>query len=452
MSKKYKRAIVWFKRDLRVEDNEALHNACLLAEEVIPIFIFIPSLLERFGKRKDRLGFMVSALRKLDKDLRELGGKLYVFRGEPDEVFPYIIKTSQAQAVFTNKALSFLGEEYERKVKTFLRFYGVDFNYYLGNFLCDVTKIPFKKVYSHFFKEWIKGLRLEVFPKPVRIKTPELPFPTLAQITRELDCKENRYFPIEFGFRRLEEFDFRAYSELRNRLDLDGTSKLSPYIRFGVISLKRIYGKAIEQAGLNCQYVKELAWREFWYHVKHYFPELQNLEFQEKRRGIPWSDDQVIFRAFVEGRTGYPIVDAAIRQLHVEGYMHNRARMIVASFLTKDLFIDWRLGEDFFKEHLIDYDEVVNVGNWQWVASVGADPKPFRMFNPILQSKKFDPEAKYIKKYLPELKELPPHMIHDPLRYKLPYHCPIVNHFERVRRVREYFVKNLKWKKGKPIA
>jgi Deoxyribodipyrimidine photolyase len=317
---------------------------------------------------------------------------------------------------------------------------------------CDVTKIPFKKVYSHFFKEWIKGLRLEAFPKPVRIKTPELPFPTLAQITRELDYEENRYFPIEFGFRRLEEFDFRAYNELRNRLDLDGTSKLSPYIRFGVISLKKIYGKAVEQAGLNCQYVKELAWREFWYHIKHYFPELKNLEFQEKRRGIPWSDDQVIFRAFVEGRTGYPIVDAAIRQLHVEGYMHNRARMIVASFLTKDLFIDWRLGEDFFKEHLIDYDEVVNVGNWQWVASVGADPKPFRMFNPILQSKKFDPEAKYIKKYLPELKELPPHMIHDPLRYKLPYHRPIVNHFERVRRVREYFVNNLKWKKGKPIA
>jgi deoxyribodipyrimidine photo-lyase len=452
MSKKYKRAIVWFKRDLRVEDNEALHNACLLAEEVIPVFIFIPSLLEKFGKRKDRLGFIVSALRKLDEDLRELGGKLYVFRGEPDEVFPYLIKTSQAQAVFTNKALSFLGEEFERKVKTFLRSHGVDFNYYLGNFLCDVTKIPFKKVYSHFFKEWIKGLRLEVFPKPVRINTPELPFPTLTQITRELDYEENRYFPIEFGFRRLEEFDFRAYTELRNRLDLDGTSKLSPYIRFGVISLKRIYGKAIEQAGLNCQYVKELAWREFWYHIKHYFPEVQNLEFQEKRRGIPWSDDQVIFRAFVEGRTGYPIVDAAIRQLHVEGYMHNRARMIVASFLTKDLFIDWRLGEDFFKEHLIDYDEVVNVGNWQWVASVGADPKPFRMFNPILQSKKFDPEAKYIKKYLPELKELPPHMIHDPLRYKLPYHRPIVNHFERARRVREYFVNNLKWKKSKPIA
>ena len=444
MSKKYKRAIVWFKRDLRVEDNEALHNACFLAEEVIPVFIFIPSLLERFGRRKDRLGFIVSALRKLDEDLRELGGKLYVFRGEPDEVFPYIVKTSQAQAVFTNKALSFLGEEYERKVKAFLRFHGVDLNYYLGNFLCDVTKIPFKKVYSHFFKEWIKGLRLEVLPKPVRIKTPELPFPTLAQITRELDYEENRYFPIEFGFRRLEEFDFRAYSELRNKLDLDGTSKLSPYIRFGVISLKKIYGKAIEQAGLNCQYVKELAWREFWYHIKHYFPELQNLEFQEKRRGLPWSDDQVIFRAFVEGRTGYPIVDAAIRQLHVEGYMHNRARMIVASFLTKDLFIDWRLGEVFFKEHLIDYDEVVNVGNWQWVASVGADPKPFRMFNPILQSKKFDPEAKYIKKYLPELKELPPHMLHDPLRYKLPYHHPIVNHFERARRVRAYFVNNLK--------
>ncbi len=440
MNKKYKRAIVWFKRDLRVEDNEALHNACLLAEEVIPIFIFIPSLLERFGKRRDRLGFIVSALRRLDEELRDLGSKLFVFHGEPNEIFPYIIKTSQAQAIFTNKAFSFLGEELEKRVKVLLRSYGIDFNTYLGNFLCDVTKLSFKKVYSHFFKEWIKGLRLEGFPKPKRIKTPDLLFPTLTQILGKLDYEENKHFPIELGFKRLEEFNFRAYSELRNRLDVDGTSKLSPYIRFGVISLKKIYKKVVHQAGPACQFIKELAWREFWYHLKHYFPEIKDLEFQERKRNIPWNDNQVLFRAFIEGRTGYPIVDAAIRQLLIEGFMHNRARMIVASFLTKDLFIDWRLGEAFFKEHLIDYDEVVNVGNWQWVASVGADSKPFRMFNPLLQSKKFDPEAKYIKKYLPELKDLPPNLIHDPLRHKLPYYPPIVNHFERARMIREYFI------------
>jgi len=438
--KRYKRAIVWFKRDLRIEDNEALFEASILAEEIIPIFIFIPSLLEIFGKRKNRLGFIVSALKKLDKDLRNLGGKLYVFVGEPREIFPEIIKTSQAQGVFTNKAFSFTGEEIESEIKSICLSFGINFHVYLGNFLCDITKIPFKRVYSHFLKDWLKNLILECKPTPTKINVPEMPFSTLDKLLQKMEYEENRHFPLDFGFQRLNKFDFRRYNETRNRLDLDGTSKLSPYIRFGVISLRTIFKKAKEVAGEDCQFIKELAWREFWYHIKHYFPQLKECEFQEKRRNIPWENNEKLFKAFVEGRTGYPIVDAGIRQLLSEGFMHNRARMIVASFLTKDLFIDWRLGEAFFREYLIDYDEVVNTGNWQWVASVGADPKPFRMFNPILQAKKFDPEARYIKNYLPELKDLPPYMLHNPLRYKLPYPQPIVNHFERARIVKKYFL------------
>jgi len=448
MSKKYKRAIFWFKRDLRVEDNEALYQACILAEEVVPVFIFIPSLIDRFGRRRDRLGFIASALRRLAAEISSLGGKLYTFVGEAEEVFPEIIKTSQAQAVFTNKAFSFLGEEIERKVLSCCKSFAVNFHSYLGNFLCDVTKIPFKKVYSHFFKEWINNLKLDCSPKIEKIKTPDLPFPLLDHTLSGLSFEENKQFPIEFGFERLKEFDFNAYERLRNRLDLDGTSKLSPYIRFGIISLRKIFKEAEAKAGKTCQFIKELAWREFWYHIRYYFPEIKDLEFQEFKRGLPWSNEESYIRAFVEGRTGYPIVDAGIRQLLLEGYMHNRARMIVGSFLTKDLFVDWRIGEAFFREHLLDYDEVVNVGNWQWVASVGADPKPFRMFNPILQSKKFDPEAKYIKRYLPELKALPPHIIHDPLRHKLPYYQPIVNHFERARMIRKYFLSSYqKYKK-----
>ncbi|QER41656.1 deoxyribodipyrimidine photo-lyase [Thermodesulfobacterium sp. TA1] len=437
---RYKRAIVWFKRDLRIEDNEALFEASVFAEEIIPIFIFIPSLFEIFGKRKDRLGFIVSALKKLDKDLRNLGGKLYVFVGEPREIFSEIIKTSQAQGVFTNKDFSFTGEEIESEIRSICLSFGIDFHVYLGNFLCDITKIPFKRIYSHFLKEWLKNLRLDCKPIPTKINVPEMPFSTLDNLLQKLEYEENRHFTLDFGFQRLNNFDFRRYNETRNRLDLDGTSKLSPYIRFGVLSLRKIFKKAEEVAGKDCQFIKELAWREFWYHIKHYFPQLKELEFQEKRRNIPWENDEKLFKAFIDGRTGYPIVDAGIRQLLLEGFMHNRARMIVASFLTKDLFIDWRLGEAFFKEHLIDYDEVVNTGNWQWVASVGVDLKPFRMFNPILQAKNFDPEAKYIKRYLPELKNLPPYMLHNPLRYKLPYLQPIVNHFDRARVVKKYFL------------
>lgn len=190
-----------------------------------------------------------------------------------------------------------------------------------------------------------------------------------------------------FCFRRLSNFRFSLDEANRNFLDRDGASKLSPCIRFGILSLREILKKAIEEIDLENQFIKELAWREFWYHIKVYFPEIKNLEFQEKRRGLKWENREEYIEAFFEGKNGYPIVDAGIRQLEEEGWIHNRMRMILASFLTKDLIVDWRIGEEFFKKNLIDYDEVVNIGNWQWCASVGADPRPFRMLNPILQAK-----------------------------------------------------------------
>jgi len=436
---KYERAIFWFKRDLRLEDNRALYEAVSNSKEVFPIFIFTPDLLKNFGKRPARLGFIVSALKNLETKINQKGGRLYTFSGEPKEIFLEILKTSKAQAIFTNKDLSFSEEETEEEVLKICTSFGIAFYTYMGNFLCDITKLTYKKVFSSFFKDWIKSIDLTAYPEPNEIRTPYLPLPNLKELSKKLEHEENRFFPLEMGFARLKTFNFREYERTRNRLDLDGTSKLSPYIRFGIISLREIFKRAFEEAGPNCQFIKELAWREFWYHIKHYFREMKDLEFQEKRRSIPWKFDEKQFKAFISGQTGYPIVDAAIRQLKLEGYMHNRARMVVASFLTKDLLIDWRAGERFFKEHLLDYDEVVNTGNWQWVASVGPDPKPLRVFNPILQAQKFDPKAKYIKKYLPELKEVPAYMLHNPLKYKLPYHKPIVNHYEQVKVTRAIF-------------
>ena len=195
--------------------------------------------------------------------------------------------------------------------------------------------------------------------------------------------------------------DFSHYDEERNLPGIDGSTRLSPYIRFGIFSVREIYQKVSENPTL----FSEIIWREFWYHIAHYFPETYQLEFQEKRRSIIWKTDTEsnLWKRFENAETGYPLVDAAIRQLYETNWMHNRLRMVVASFLTKNLGYDWRIGEKWFQKYLIDYDEAVNIGNWQWSASVGADPKPVRIFNPLLQSERFDSDAKFIKKYIKEL-------------------------------------------------
>jgi len=437
----YERVIYWFKRDLRIEDNRAFYETCAKASEIIPIFIFVPSLLDRFRFWGERLGFLIDCLKALDRDINKKGGLFYCFYGEPKDVLSYLIERYKVQAIFSIKSLSYTDEDMERKVITLCKEKGISYHAFNDDFLSDLESIPYRKVFSHFYKEWKKYLSLKLYPAPERINVPRLDEPTLELAIKELRYRENPFWKSDFAKMRLESFDFKSYEGTRNRLDIDGSSKLSPYIRFGVVSLRKIYIKALELAGEDCQFIKELAWREFWYHIKNNFPEFRELEFQERRRGLKWLKDEKLMRAFTEGETGYPIIDASIRQLKLEGWIHNRARMIVASFLTKDLLIDWREGERFFGEHLIDYDDVVNIGNWQWNASVGPDPKPLRIFNPIIQARKFDPDGTFIKKYLPELRALPPQMLHDPLRFTLSYHRPIVNHYERVIAARNMFYK-----------
>ena len=271
------------------------------------------------------------------------------------------------------------------------------------------------------------------------------------------------YWSIPFGLTRMDR-DFSSYDDTRNIPSIDGSTRLSPYIRFGVFSIREIYqkfspviarneaiqnvsGTWIASQARNDDTIKpsetlinELIWREFWYHIAYYFPFTYDLEFQERKRCIVWnrnlSSDE--WKQFAAGKTGYPLVDAAIRQLTLTNWMHNRLRMVVASFLTKNLGIDWRIGEKWFRKYLIDYDEAVNIGNWQWSASVGADPKPVRIFNPLLQSEKFDPEAKFIKKYIPELENIDPKKIHS-LDLSGIYYPPIVDQKESAREARERY-------------
>lgn len=436
----HKRAIYWFKRDLRINDNKSFFFASQNSQELIPIFIFIPELLDKFKSYDNRLGFVIESLNNLTNELQKLGSNLFCYNEEPKNVFNHLIEQYKPDAVFTNKAFSWSGKNIEEKVEILCKDKSIHFYSITDNFLCKLENIPYKKVYTYFYNHWKNNLDLSIIPTPKKILTPQLNEPKIKTIESKITYQKNRHWTLNLCLQKFESFDFSNYEHTRNKLDFDGTSKLSPYIRFGLISLRKLYKKVKEQAGEDCQFLKELAWREFWYHIKLNFANFNQLEFQEKGRKIKWKNEETLINAFVNAKTGYPLIDAAIKQLKEEGWMHNRARMIVASFLTKDLLVDWRIGEKFFMEHLLDYDEVVNVGNWQWSASVGPDPKPLRVFNPIIQAQKFDPEAKFIKKYLPELKNIDPAILHNPISNKLNYHTPIVNHYERLDLIRKTFL------------
>ncbi|TFG75408.1 MAG: deoxyribodipyrimidine photo-lyase [Thermodesulfobacteriales bacterium] len=424
------RAIFWFKRDLRTEDNTGLFHAISESREVLPIYVLDDEILKDYPRNSKRLGFFFDALKKLNKDLRELGSYLFVERGKAEEVIPRIVRTYSADSIYCNRAYGFSGISRDIKIERFAKSIGLRFKKFDDTFLVPPENIEQRKVFTPFYSLWRGKKKEQELPKLQRINSPEILTTSLQNMIQEISHTKNTLWPIDYPEQRLWSFNFKEYYERRDFPYIDGTSRLSPYLRFGTVSVRKVYNAAINAMPEPSQYVAELAWREFWYHIMHYFPETKDVEFQEKRRNIKWINNESWYSSWKEGRTGYPIVDAAMRQLKEEGWMHGRARMIVASFLTKDLLTDWRWGDKHFREHLIDYDETVDVGNWQWAASCGADPKPLRILNPILQSQQVDPECKYIKTYIPELRDLTPEKIHNPLTYKLPYHEPIVNHYE----------------------
>ncbi len=427
------RSIFLFKRDLRVEDNKALFESFYNSKELIPIFIFNKSILKEFNSYNQKLGLIIDGIKKISEKI-----KLYVFYGEDKEILEYLFLKYKPDALYMAESFSWQGEERDKRIEKLCLKYRVAFNKIFDNFLSDFRLIPYTKVFTPFYKKWLnfvdsKELNINLNEINKKILNLELDdIQNLLIKNKKLDYQHN-FWNYKFGLQRLKEFNFKDYDQTRNFPSIDGTSRLSPYIRFGLISIRKIYNLVSK---LNRTYIQELAWREFWYHIKYNFNDFNNLEFQEKRRNINWNNDFKLLDKFLNAQTGYPIVDAGIRQLKTENWMHNRVRMIVANFLTKDLLIDWRIGEKFFKDYLIDYDEVVNVGNWQWCASVGPDPKPLRIFNPIIQSKKFDFKAQYIKMYIPELKNINFKLIHNPIKNNLPYYKPIVNHYEQIQKIK----------------
>jgi deoxyribodipyrimidine photo-lyase len=428
-----------FRQDLRLEDNLGLIEALKSSANVLPIFILDQASQEKFWKDDIRFAFLWEALTHLSGQIREQWGELRVYRGNPWEIIPEICTTEGIWHVYASRSYAPHGIHRDDQTQRALAELNIPFTLVKDFLLVEPSEVPVRKVFTPFFRLWQQAL----------IQTQPTPFPSSPNWGKWSEhnpsevplsdihtLEKHPYYTIAYLDERLKRLNVANYSESRNFPSIDGTSRLSAYLRFGLVSPRLLYTLTYSQ---NSQFIQELAWREFWYHIAHYFPETYHQEFLEKRRNILWENDTYLQSKIEQAETGYPLVDAAIRQLKETNFMHNRLRMVVASFITKNCLIDWRWWEKFFAKYLLDYDSAVNNGNWQWSASVGADPKPLRIFNPILQSEKFDSEAKFIKKYIPELKDISPKDIHT-LNLRDIYHSPIVDQKESTKRAKEAYL------------
>lgn len=411
---------MWFRRDLRLKDLPALAEAAH-ADSILPCFIFDDRLLTggRFPSSA-RTQFMLGCLAELRTDLRELGADLVLRRGRPEEVLPELAKEIGATAVHFTEDLSPFSRKRDDAVGKALTAEGVTTHAHPGAYIVDDPgtirsgKDSPYTVYSPYAKKWREVERRDHEEKPTSLtlagSVAAGDLPTLEDLGLEPDPSDTSFEPGEAAAReaaRLFRNDGVAdYGKTRNS-PTGGSSRLSPYLRWGCISPLELETKLGRGNGDGRRVFRsELAWREFYANVLDNFPEVTTTEFQERYRGtLQWQSDDELLEAWKQGRTGYPLIDAGMRELLGDGWMHNRVRMVVASFLTKDLHIDWREGERWFMERLVDGDVASNNGGWQWVTSVGTDPAPYfqRMFNPMTQQEKFDPEGEYVKRWVPEL-------------------------------------------------
>ena len=423
-----------FRRDLRLEDNTGLNEA-LKKGEVLLVFIFDPRQLEGKYFSKNAFQFMVKSLKELDKELRNKGAKLNIYEGRPDEVLKNLVQGYDA--VYVNEDYTPFSKERDKEIKTIVERQGKSFipcKDYMLNPPEDILKQD-GAPYS-VFTPYYNNAREKDIQKP---KTEKGSF-LVDRSSKDIDVIKYEDNPEIFrkGGRSeaLEILNdanrFLNYEEDRDLPEKEGTTGLSPHNKFGTVSIREVYHSFVDGLGKGHALVRQLYWRDFFMQLAYHNPGVFGKSFHKKFDSIDWSNDKKKFSAWCEGKTGFPIVDAGMRQLNTTGYMHNRVRMIVASFLAKDLHIDWREGERYFAQKLVDYDPCVNNGSWQWAASTGADAQPyFRIFNPWRQQKRFDDGCRYIKRWVPGLADLSPREIHG-LEHEMPegldYPRPIVDH------------------------
>jgi deoxyribodipyrimidine photo-lyase len=427
--------IWWLRRDLRLADNQALSAALVAARNVVPVFVLDPGLLSSPYSGSKRIAFLLAGLRVLDDDLRQRGGRLIIRQGDPVQTLSELVAESGATAIYAEEDISPYARRRDARVGQALPLHltaGLSVHPLGAVLKQDGQPYTVYTPYSRAWKDLPRPGQNDLLPAPNSLEVP----PDLVSVAIPDEPILPDGVPFKPGQaeaeRRLGQFigagaqGVYGYGLRRNRPDLDGTSGLSPYIRFGMLSLRQAViaaTQAIEGAPDDAgrqgaeTWLNELIWREFYLAILYHFPHVRQGSFRPQYDSIPWDNDGDAFAAWCQGRTGYPIVDAAMRQLVESGWMHNRTRMIVASFLVKDLLIDWRWGESFFMQHLVDGDPAPNNGGWQWTAGTGTDAAPyFRIFNPILQGKKFDPDGRYIRRWLPELAGVPDKYLHQPWR------------------------------------
>ncbi len=417
------KAIWWIRRDLRLNDNPALKRA-LWHGGVIPVFILDPMLLDKPAPK--RQAFLMSGLRILDADLRTRGSRLILRRGDPLSELSRLVSETGVDAVTAVEDYSPYARERDDRVRRKLPlqlFQGLTLHHPQAVHKADGS--PYT-IFTPFSKAW------KALPAPGGGSwTAPVQFPAVGEFPSEpipgIEAPKD-FSPGEAeADRRLSRFlrdRIHEYKDARDRMDLEGTSSLSPYLRFGMISIQKVYESvqtalrqatdATSRSGIET-WLNELIWREFYAAILFHFPFVLKTAFNPKLRSIPWREAADDLRAWQQGLTGYPVVDAAMRQLAATGWMHNRARMITASFLTKDLLINWQSGEDWFMQSLVDGDPAANNGGWQWTAGTGTDAAPyFRIFSPVLQGKKYDPQGAYVRRWIPELAKIPDKYIHEP--------------------------------------
>jgi deoxyribodipyrimidine photo-lyase len=428
-------SIFWFRRDLRLEDNAALYHALKSGKPVQPVFIFDTHILNELEDKTDqRVTFIYEALQQIQEQLIQLNATLDIRYGTPETVFKTLEKDYDIQSIFLNQDYEPYARQRDNTIYSYFKKKGIAVKGFKDQVIFEKNEVlkndgkPYT-VYTPYSNKWL-SLVTPFFLKPYPTKKywinfykrPEIPLPSLEK----LGFKNTR---TAFPSGNPDSGLIKDYDKTRDIPGIKGTTKVSVHLRFGTISIRKLATRA---GKLNQIYLKELIWREFYQMILFHFPDVVDTSFKKEYDKIQWRNNEKEFEAWCNGQTGYPIVDAGMRELNETGFMHNRVRMITASFLTKHLLIDWRWGEAYFAKKLLDYDLASNNGGWQWAAGSGCDAAPyFRVFNPYIQTKKFDGDLKYIRKWVPEFEHQD-------------YPAPIVEHDFARKRCLEVYSKALK--------
>lgn len=422
--------LFWFRRDLRLDDNHALFEALNAGLPVLAIFIFDKAILDKLPKKKDaRVEFIHKQLQQLNEQLTAYGSSLLVLHGKPYEQFELLIKKYPINQVFANEDYEPYALLRDKNIGELLKFNEIRFSTFKDHVVFSANEVlkqdgnPYT-VFTPYSRKWKEKLNQTILPS---YPSQELLNKLLKQNIELPDIQHLGYEKsgIAVPEPRLDNTLLEQYAENRNFPGVHATSMIGPHLRFGTLSIRKVVAKALK---LSETWLNELIWREFFMQIMLHFPHSARDNFHAKYNFLPWRNDEAEFRRWCEGNTGFPMVDAGMRELNTTGFMHNRVRMITAGFLTKHLLIDWRWGEAYFAEKLLDFELSSNVGNWQWAAGTGCDAAPyFRVFNPEEQLKKFDPNHSYIRKWVPE---------YNQFTYK-----PMVEHaFARNRAIETYKV------------